>query len=167
MVERQEKILELLDTSGPRLHRLLARLTRREDATGDLLQELFLRLLNSRSFDKAQDPFAYACRSAINLAFEWRREQKNACTALEKDCPGVQDDSSVLGKMIRAEELEHVLEATARLKRLARDVVVMRYIQQDSYEQIAERLCKSPQHVRSICAKAMAQLRESVKNNHG
>jgi len=162
LVERQEKILQLLDTSGPRLHRLLARLTRREDAIGDLLQELFLRLWNSKSFDKAQDPFAYAYRSAINLAFEWRRENKKTCRPLEKDCPGAQDDSSALGKMIRAEELEHVLEATARLKHLARDVVVMRYIQQDSYEEIAERFGKRPQHIRSICAKAMAQLRRCL-----
>jgi len=166
LVERQEKILQLLDTSGPRLHRLLARLTRREDLTGDLLQELFLRLWNSKSFDKAQDPFAYACRSAINLAFEWRREQKNTYTPLEKDCPGAQDDSSALGKLIRAEELEHVLEATAKLTQLARDVVVMRYIQQDSYEEIAERLSKSPQHMRSLCARAMAQLRKILVNEN-
>jgi RNA polymerase sigma-70 factor (ECF subfamily) len=162
LVERQEKILQLLDASGPRLHRLLARLTRREDVTGDLLQELFLRLWNSRSFEKAQDPFAYACRSAINLAFEWRREHKKTCRPLENDCPGAREDSSALCKMIRAEELTQVLEATSRLTNLARDVVVMRYIQQDSYEEIAARLGKTPQHIRSICAKAMAQLRRCL-----
>ena len=82
------------------------------------------------------------------------------CQALQNDCPTAQDDSSALGKLIKAEELEQVLDATSRLSGLARDVVVMRYIEQDSYEEIAERLGKKPQHLRSVCAKAMAQLRE-------
>ena len=160
MIERQQKILQLLDTSGPRLHRLLARLTRREDAIGDLLQELFIRLWNSKTFDKADDPLAYAYRTAINLAFEWRRRQQIMCQSLEGNRPAGQDNPSALGKMIQAEELEQVLDATSRLSDLARDVVVMRYIEQDSYEVIAERLGKKPQHLRSVCAKAMAQLRE-------
>jgi len=64
--------------------------------------------------------------------------------------------------MIRAEELEQVLDATSRLSDLAQDVVVMRYIEQASYEEIGQRLGKKPQHIRSICSKAMAQLREML-----
>jgi RNA polymerase sigma factor (sigma-70 family) len=160
LIERQKKILALLDTSGPRLHRLLGRLTQREDTIGDLLQELFVRLWNSKAFDKAEDPFAYAYRTAINLAFEWRRRQQVTCQSIGGRYQAVQDDSSALGKMIQAEELEQVLDATSQLSDLARDVVVMRYIEQDSYEEIAKRLGKKPQHLRSVCAKAMAQLRE-------
>lgn len=151
----------MLDTSGARLHRLLARLTLREDVVGDLLQELFLRLWNSNGFDKAKDPYAYAYRAAINLAFEWRRQQKIPCQLSERNCPQA-DGPSVPGKMIRAEELEQVLDATSRLTDLARDVVVMRYIEQATYEEIGRRLGKKPQHVRSVCAKAMAQLREML-----
>ncbi len=159
MIERQRKILQLFDTSGLRLHRLLARLTRREDVVGDLLQELFIRLWNSNGFDKAEDPYAYAYRAAINLAFEWRRARKVTCQLSEENCPQA-DGPSVPGKMIRDEELEQVLDATSRLTDLARDVVVMRYIEQASYEEIGQRLGKKPQHVRSVCAKAMARLRE-------
>ena len=158
-MERQRKIVQLFDTSGARLHRLLARLTRHEDVVGDLLQELFIRLWNSRAFDKANDPFAYAYRAAINLAFEWRRQQKTTCRPLEEDCLAVQDDSSALGKMIQAEELEQVLDATSKLSDLARDVVAMHFIEQESFEEIAERLGKKPQYMRSLCSKAMAELR--------
>jgi RNA polymerase sigma factor (sigma-70 family) len=157
--ERQKKILQLLDVSGPRLHRLLARLTQREDVVGDLLQELFLRLWNSRTFDKAENPFAYAYRTAVNLAFEWRRQQIRR-QPLEGNCPVQPDNSSALRNMIQAEELEQILDATSKLTDLARDVIVMRYIEQASYEEIAQRLDKEPQHLRSVCAKAMAQLRE-------
>ena len=71
-----------------------------------------------------------------------------------------QDNSSALGKMVQDEELEQILDATSKLTDLARDVVVMRYIEQASYEEIAERLGKNPRYMRSVCTKAMAQLRE-------
>ncbi len=167
MIERQKKILQLLDMSGERLHKLLARLTRREDVVGDLLQELFIRLWNSKAFDKAENPFAYAYRAAINLAFEWRRRQKTTCQLLEENCPAVEDGPSALGKMIQAEELEQVLNATSKLTDLARDIVVMRYIEQDSYEEIAQRLGKKPQYMRALCAKAMARLRELLASKKG
>ena len=166
MIDRQRKILQLLDTSGPRLHRLLARLTRREDVVGDLLQELLTRLWTSNGFDKAHNPFAYAHRAAVNLAFEWRRRQQIRRQPMEGNCPVAQDNSSALGKMVQAEELEQVLDATSKLSDLARDVVVMRYIEQASYDEIGRRLGKKTQHIRSVCAKAMAQLREMLASDN-
>jgi len=162
LIERQKKILQLLDMSGERLHRLLGRLTRCEDVVGDLLQELFIRLWNSKAFDKAEDPFAYTYRAAINLAFEWRRKQKATCQISQENCPTVEDGPSALGKMIQAEELEQVLNAASKLTDLARDVVVMHYIEQNSYEEIGRRLGKKPQYMRALCAKAMAELREML-----
>ncbi|MHC4536853.1 MAG: RNA polymerase sigma factor [Planctomycetota bacterium] len=162
MIERQNKILQLLDTSGERLHRLLGRLTRCEDVVGDLLQELFIRLWSSRAFDKAEEPFAYAYRAAINLAFEWRRKQKATFQISQENCPASKDNPSALGKMIQAEELEQVLNAASKLTDLARDVVVMRYIEQDSYEEIGRRLGKKPQYMRALCSKAITELREML-----
>lgn len=159
MHNRQEKVLELLETSGPRLHELLARLTLSEDAVGDLLQELFIRLTGSNGFDRAKDPFAYAHRAAINLAFEWRRKQKVKCQSLNEDCLAATSSSSPVGTIIRTEELEQLLDATSQLSRLARDVVVMHYIEQESYEEISKRLGKKPHYLRSVSAKAMARLR--------
>jgi DNA-directed RNA polymerase specialized sigma24 family protein len=64
--------------------------------------------------------------------------------------------------MIQAEELEQVLNATSKLTDLARDVVVMRYIEQDTYEEIGWRLDKKPQYMRALCSKAMTELREML-----
>jgi RNA polymerase sigma factor (sigma-70 family) len=165
LIDRQKKILQLFDASGPRLHRLLGRLTLREDEAGDLLQELFLRLWNSRSFDRTKYPFSYAYRAAINLAFEWRRDRKLSSRPLGDDCPA-KIGSSALGKMIAAEELGQILDATMQLTDLACDVVVMHYIEQESYDQIAKRLGKKPQYLRALNAKAVVRLREIlIKEN--
>jgi len=158
--DRQKKVLELLDTSGVRLHAMLARLTLSEDIVGDLMQELFIRLSNSSGFDKANDPFAYACRAAINLAFEWRKKLKVKYQSLDESCLQIEDSAWPLAEMAQAEELAQVLDAMGRLSSLAREVVVMHYIQQESYEEIAQRLGKKPQHIRSVSAKAMGRLRQ-------
>jgi RNA polymerase sigma factor (sigma-70 family) len=85
---------------------------------------------------------------------------------LEQDCPAAKDNSSELGKIIQDEELEQVLDATSKLTDLARDVVVMHYIEQESFEEIARRLDKKPQYMRSLCSKAMAQLREMLASEN-
>jgi RNA polymerase sigma-70 factor (ECF subfamily) len=168
MKDRYKRVLELLEADGPHLHRLLARLTRREDVTGDLLQELVIRLCRSRGLEKAQNPFAYAYRAAVNLAFEWRRRQR-ACvhqTVETGDLPVAAP--SPLGAVIEEEELERVLDAAARLDAVAREAVLLRYLEQMSYEDIGRRLGKKPQHVRSLTSKALAQLRVLLtKDNDG
>jgi RNA polymerase sigma factor (sigma-70 family) len=158
--KRQRKVLELLDSHGERLHALIAKLTQSQDITGDLMQELFIRLSNSRSFDKARDSFAYAYRTAMNVAFDWRRRSKPRSQPLNDDCTVIANRPSVMAEMVKAEELEEVLDAMAKLSDLGRDVVVMHYIEQEPYEQVANRLGKNPQHVRSVSSKAIARLRE-------
>jgi RNA polymerase sigma factor (sigma-70 family) len=61
--------------------------------------------------------------------------------------------------MIRAEELQRVLDATSQLGSLAREVVVMHYIEQKPYEEIGRLLGKKPQYLRSLSSKALARLR--------
>ena len=159
MSDRQKKVLELLDRSGGHLHGLLGRLTLSRDAAGDLIQELFIRLCKSNGLERARDPFAYARRVAINLAFEWRRKRKISFQLLDEEALPGEDGLSALENMVRAEQLEQILEATGQLSALAREVVVMRYIEEESYEVIAGRLGKKPKYMRALCAKALAQLR--------
>jgi RNA polymerase sigma factor (sigma-70 family) len=165
--KRHRKVLELLDSHGERLHGLIAKLTLSQDVVGDLMQELFIRLSNSHGFDKAKDHFAYAYRTAMNVAFDWRRRSKPRCQSINDDCTVAANSPSVVAEMMRVEELEEVLDTMAQLSRLAREVVVMHYIEQEPYEQVAIRLGKKPQHVRSVSAKAIARLRELLMVPNG
>jgi RNA polymerase sigma-70 factor (ECF subfamily) len=159
---RQDIVLELLDRHGRSLHRLLARLTRCKHATGDLMQELFLRLSQAEGTDQAHDLYAYAWRAAANLAFEWRRRQKIRLSPLDDRDPLDESRLPALGRMIRDEQIERLLQATSRLDELARNVVIMRFVEQASYEQIAERLGKNPAYLRSLCSKSLARLRDML-----
>ncbi len=159
MNDRGKKVLELLNAEGPHLHLLLARLTRREEVAGDLLQELVTRLCQSKGLEGAQDPAAYAYRAAANLAFEWRRSQRARRQSARRNGAAPATTPSPLGAVIEEEELERVLDATARLHEVARSAVILRYLEQMSYEEIGRRLGKKPQHVRSLASKTLAQLR--------
>jgi RNA polymerase sigma factor (sigma-70 family) len=161
---RQERLLELLERSGPGLYALLTRLTLREDAAEDLMQELFIRLSNSRALEKAENRDAYARRCAINLAFDWWQRKKQDALPLDSAREPASNDNSPLGKLIQKEELEEVLNGIGQLSGLSRETFVMRYIEKDSYEEIAKEVGKEPHQVRALCSKAMTRLRNIVNN---
>jgi RNA polymerase sigma factor (sigma-70 family) len=162
---RQRQLLELLDTSGATLYALLTRLTLRDDVAEELMQDLFIKLSNTRRLGKIHNWGAYAHRAAINLAFDWRRRQKRALQSLGHIGEPVSGDGSPLGELIHAEELQETLNAIAQLRKVPRQALVMRYIQQESYECIAEQLGKTPHQVRALCSKALDNLRRILGKN--
>ena len=166
MKDQTSTLLHLLDTAGGSLHALLTRLTLREDVAEDLMQELFLNLSRSRGFAKAANQPAYARRTAMHLAFDWRRSRRRdpAATAMtaEPSAPG----PSPLGRLLRDEQLAQILDAAAQLGGLCRDAFVMRHVQQESYETVAEQLGKTPHQARALCHKAIEQIRSALNGTH-
>jgi len=159
--DRQTDLLGLLETSGPRLYALLTRLTLREDVAEELLQELFLKLHGAKDQGGIDCWYAYARRTAINLAFDWRRRQKirRSCS-LDGLLERASEDRAPLSRLIESEELEQVLAALDRLHGASREVFVLRHIEQHSYEEIAGQFGKTVHQVRALCFRAMSTLRD-------
>jgi len=157
----QTELLALLDQFGPGLYALLTRLTLREEVAEELMQELFLKLHGTQNQGRIECWYAYARRTAINLAFDWRRRQatRRACS-LDALSERASEADSPLGHLIVSEELEQVLAAVGRLHGASREVFVMRYIQQSSYEEIAAQLGKTVHQARALCFRAMSTLRD-------
>ncbi|MFC1636853.1 RNA polymerase sigma factor [Planctomycetota bacterium] len=166
MKSGHKELLELLGTSGAELFALLTRLTLREDVAEELMQDLFIKLSHSRGLDKAANRMAYARRAAINLAFDWRRSRRRAALRLEHVRRQASNDESPLTHMIHSEELRETLDALGQLKKASREALVMRYIQQESYEHIAEQMGKTSHQIRAICSRAVHHLRRIVGPNH-
>ena len=165
MQDRATKLLELLDTHSRTLHSLLLRLTLRHDIAEDLMQELFIKLSDSQAFDKAANHLAYACRTAINLAFDWRRKNRPAlCPPTQSDYLGSHENSP-LSKLIQSEQIQQILNAMEKLKTTSRQICVLHYIQQESYQDIARQLGKTPHQTRALCAKALTKLRKLLDHD--
>ena len=159
-VDAPARLLHLLETEGQRLHRLLTRLTVRADAADDLLQELFLKLRSSTGFRDATDPTAFAVRTAVNLAFDWRRKQcrrREVAAVLEEVAV-----SDPLAKLVQRDELDAVLIALAELPDSVRLCLVLRHLEQIDTADIARQLGKTPHQVRALCAKGIARLRQRL-----
>lgn len=167
MSGRHEELLAYLDKSGAELFTLLTRLTLRQDVAEELMQELFIKLSRSRGPDnKAGTWDAYARRAAINLAFDWRRARRHAALPLDQVPEPVSNDGSPLGGLIHSEELQETLDAIGRLKKASREALIRRYIQQESYDHIAEQMGKTSHQVRAMCSRAVNHLRRTAGPNH-
>jgi len=165
---RHEELLEYLDKSGAELFTLLTRLTLRQDVAEELMQDLFIKLSRSSGPNhKAGTWDAYARKAAINLAFDWRRGRRHdALQQLEQVPEPVSNDNSPLGGLIRSEELQETLDAIGRLKKASREALIRRYIQQESYDHIAEQMGKTSHQVRALCSRGLNQLRVTLGPNH-
>ena len=159
MSDRQTELLELLDESGTKLFALLTRLTLREDAAEELMQDLFVRLSGAHDQGGVDCWYAYARRTAINLAFDWRRRQANRARLFERLPERSSEQRAPLGSLIASEEIEQVLAAVDRLRGPSREVFVLRYIQEESYEDIARQVGRTVHQVRALCFRAMSKLR--------
>jgi len=162
---RHEILLELLEKSGATYYRLLTKLTLREDVAEELMQELFIKLSNTNGLNDVKNLNAYARRAAINLAFDWRRSNKHNHLGLDRLQEPASNDNSPLANMVRTEQLKQVLETIGRLNKTPRDVLVMRYIEEQTTEDIAEQLQKTPHQVRALCSRALGHLRDKLGSN--
>jgi len=161
-------LLELLDRSGASLFALLTRLTLRQDVAEDLMQELFLKLRSAPDQASIDCWQGYARRVAINLAFDWRRRnRRRRAVPLDEVAEPVSGAGEPLNQAARTEEFERILAAVGRLKGISREVFVMHHVQQDSYEDIARQLGKTPHQVRALCFRAMKDVRERLGCDRG
>ena len=154
-----QRLLELFEHSGPSLYTLLMRLVLREDIAEELMQELFVKLANFRGLDKVKNLAAYAHRTAVNMAFDWRKARDKDPCRLDDAPEPPPDFISPLDKLSLNEEIEDVLCAISQLRGASREAFVMRYIQQHPYEYIAGEMGKTPHQVRALCFKALMHIR--------
>jgi RNA polymerase sigma factor (sigma-70 family) len=154
------ELVDFLNDHGGNLYGLLYRLTLRSDVSEDLMQELFLKLNASNGFHSATHPLAYARRAAMNLAFDWRRiRNKLSDSQLRNDEVAV-EALTPLERLIEIERIQVVLDAMVGLSPSNSELLVMHYIQQESYETLSTQLSKTPHQIRGLCNKALTQLRE-------
>ena len=123
------------------------------------MQDLFIKLAGS-NLDKVGNLDAYAHTVAINLAFDWRRKKGPQVSLDSEDTPEpAAEEKSPLAHLVENEQIRKVFDAMERLNKTQRQVFVLRYVQQHSFEQIAEETGKTPHHVRALCSRAVTKVR--------
>lgn len=163
MGKHNQRLLELLEQKGKSLYKLLFRLTLSEEVAEELLQELFVRLGKLKRCPEIENLYAYARKTAVNLAFDYYRRSKRDIVSLEGIEENLSRIDSPVTELVKCEEISELLEAVSRLKGNLRQVVVMRYIEEQSYEEIGEAIGTTSHQARALCSRGIKKLKERLR----
>lgn len=163
MKQNKKKLIKTLENESASLHKLLLKLVLREDIAEDLFQELFLKILDRNFGFTIKNPKNYLKKVAINLALDWRKQEILKKTNLASIAKSETYDDTPVSKIVQNEQIKQVLNGISMLKKSYREIIVLRYVEQLSYEQIAQRNGKTKRYWRGVCFKAMEKLRSIIK----
>lgn len=136
-------------------------LRNRQDAE-DVLQNLFLKLLERESsLDLTRNPQAYLYRAAVNLSLNIVRSRKNEVAtddfrSLDRPMPEALFEEADRRR-------KQLMQAIARLRPKASEIVILRYAHNYSDAQIARMLGKSRGYVAVTLFRARARLKRLVR----
>jgi RNA polymerase sigma-70 factor, ECF subfamily len=159
VIARYEHVL------GRYVRRLLGR---HNQAAEDVLQEIFIKAyVNLNDYDRARPFGPWIYRIAHNEAVSFLRKRKSepqtiagedAALILER-LADPDDPAQALG---RARSLGDVRKALSGLDERYRDVLVLRYLEEKSYDEIADILQMPPGTVATLINRGLKRLREPL-----
>ena len=154
------------------IYRLAWGITRNAADADDLAQETFVRAYQAIGRFRVGEPiYPWLSRIAINLAYSlFRRRKRRPETALEPLIEagrqwGVDDDPAE--GVLERERREHLGAAFDELSKEHRAVLVLRVIEDMSYEQIGTTLGIPAGTVMSRLSRARAELRAKIERRTG
>lgn len=152
-----------------RLHNTLLRVLGNHHDAHEILQEAFLQAYRKLDTYRGNAQFyTWMYRVALNLACSHRRKQKGGMSSVEqmRERAGeelVADESPPEQGMIRQERAEQVQAALMRISEEHREILVLREIEECSYDTIAEILKLPVGTVRSRLFRARMQLKQELE----
>lgn len=144
-----ESLTKLIDSYSKIVHSVIYSIVNNRQLAEDLAQETFLKVINGLSSYEFRAPFkSWVLRIAINLCRDHLRRKKVRKIILpfaenddQVDESIFFDDSKVPDDdLMKKERLEYLHEAIGKLPSDLKQVLVLRDIQEFSYEEIAETL---------------------------
>lgn len=162
--EREKLVLDWRERWHPLLLQILGRRLPVPADVSDLAQEVYLRLLRVDKLDLVQDPRAYLCRIAVNIASEWRLRMARLPTTPSEDLPedalpAAEDLEQWLDKQQNRDAVKAALVALPLHHRTA---LVLHVTKDLSYPQIAEHMGVTGRQVKRYLARAYDRLRREM-----
>lgn len=163
---------ELVRRYNDRLHNFLYRYTQNHQDCEDLVQETFLRVHKSKhSYERIAKFSTWMYTIAINLAKSlYKKKKRMSLVSIHKDESNPDAFEMILEDhaILQDEELHQNLslqkleEALASLQDEFRNVVILRDIEQLSYEEISEKLDVPMGTVKSRINRGRAQISKKI-----
>ena len=165
----KDAMTQLINHFSPSVHNLIVSIVREPHAVQDLAQETFIRmLLNIKNYEFRAPFRAWLFRIAVNLCRDYLRKKKvrKIMTPFQTDPDTgeqqifVDESADPIKSFEDNERMKLIYKAIDKLPKSSRVVLVMREIQQLSYDEIAEILNWKIGTVKSRLFRARRELAE-------
>jgi RNA polymerase sigma-70 factor (ECF subfamily) len=161
------EIKSLFEKYYSMVYRAAFRVTGTADDAEDVLQTVFLRLLNpERRLSLSENPGAYLYRATVNASIDFLRRKKrwNMYELEEHDYVSQADGDTTL----EGEELHHLLRRELlNLAPVESQVFILKYFEECSNKEISEILETSPNSVNVAFHKAKTKLKKKLSKYLG
>ena len=151
----------LFERHSPSLLRMAALITGSTDAARDCVQEAFVRVLNSVVYHQAGSLRAYLSTIVYRLAVKENIRQRRGTPLRWQDSPS--PNPSPLDAAIADERQREVARAILALPEHHRDILILRFHGDHTYEEIAEMTGLSLGTVKSRIFYAVLSTRKALK----
>lgn len=164
-MQAREFAAATLREHGEALQRYLRSRVYRPDDLGDLVQEVYLRLLRIRNHDEVLNPLAYVFGIAANVVSEFQMREHRERTVYDSELmQATADAADGLAEGEGGAFFEHqVNQALAALPPMRLAVLLLERREGLSQAQIAEKLGLSVHTVKKYSVEALAQVRASLQ----
>jgi len=160
----RDAIVWLIRKFGPQLYRYFLRSYRSAADAEDLLQELFVKLIENIHQYRHEGRFeGWLFRVAANLARNEarRRKSRGGIVSLQDEQMDLQDaiasnEPTACQKVQQNEQIDQLQEALQQLPPLDREIIILRHYGQLSYKEIAE-------HFQMPIGTALAKVHRGLK----
>lgn len=133
--------------------RLAALLVRSHAVAEELAQDAFVRLYEH--FDEVENPPGFLRTAVVRLCFTWQKRHGTEHRLLPRAGIGIERSTDI-------PEVDGTWEALGRLAPTHRTVLVLRYYEQLSHNEVAELLGCRPATIRSRARRALQELRKEL-----
>ncbi|MGD7034060.1 RNA polymerase sigma factor [Methylotuvimicrobium buryatense] len=155
----------LIERHREELHRFLVRRIACADTANDLLQDIFLRLINLHSAEPIGNPRAFAYRIAANLAIDHLRKQRETDDIDADEYTQLPDDTAGPERIVFGrQQLELCEQALEELSPLCLKIFTMSRFEGYSHKQIAEELNISVSWVEKNIILALKQCKKALSD---
>jgi len=129
----------------------------------DLAQETYLRLLRARDLSDVRNPLAYLLQVANHVALDWGERQPRSGSMepledqvlIDEQIPEIELDATMFQKRVD--------DTLAELPPMMRAVLLLRFREERSNQEIASDLNITPRQVRRYLARGYERLRSAVE----
>lgn len=170
----QRHFAVLVERYVPKLtHYIRRRSLATSDDIEDLLQNVFIKVYrNINEYDTSLLFSSWIYRITHNEMIDWyRREKRRATLSIDDEAHDIVSklftDDDHVGRVSSAEQKQLVIDAVNKLDDKYKDILLLRFFEEKSYEEIADILTIPPGTVAVRINRAKKQLEKILTQQHG